>query len=341
MVAKISTLPIEIIQFAISSLEPNDLFSLRLVSRQFNTLTLSQFGKNFETVQVDLSPRKKLHVEISNFHDPGSGAKFDLSRFTLYGKATSEAMNVVLFILAETPVPITALTVKSKFPLRHVGEVDDSPLPLFNISTYVAVCARLEELVFEYGISSSQSRWILTCISHTRRLRKLSLTFVHKKDSFLDRLGSITSLEALEELNRRNARLTRRGFFELIYRNRNTLRTISVANSNLQLCTWAALFSGMHGKFPHLEDFAISFVIEDDDHIIIFPGLEETPVVPGTIGEVKVCDGIAYRSRLIAPTGLAVDLEYLSGENIVFGFHGRGLGMDDLLALLSRTAQRF
>ena len=247
----------------------------------------------------------------------------------------SDAVGLILSIVAEADLALQSFTVQSS---HHGNGRLDTPrlqMPLSQTPKFVEAWSQIEELAFDFAITSDQWNWVLDLISSAPKLRKLSLGFYEADTSFTQRLSSLNELNRLEELSLGSARVTVDAITSLLLKNRDTLHSLSLQYTTLDgEGTWSTVFENMRSQFPQLQNIILFWLKEgtNNDRRFFFE-LFKYPVIPGS--EVRGPSGrMKYDSRRIESMADPVRLRYWGTRQSVAGIEYHGKEIDQVLSAL-------
>jgi len=190
MALTLPTLPIEVVELIAHALEPNQLFSLRLVCKQLHQKTLHPFGTCFTTIRTDLS-RKSLqklqavsenaqlqqHVQILlviKGEDDTLGRGFQWHR---HSSGHTEAPLPGLEKLQD--ILVHNLPNCRSFHIRSLGGSDDES----NDLTPSDAIAIILSIVAIPAYPSSLSSWILEVVKSMRNDFRCGNTASHRSEA--------------------------------------------------------------------------------------------------------------------------------------------------------------
>jgi len=251
----------------------------------------------------------------------------------------SDAVGIVLSIVAEADLALRSFTIKSNY---DGGRLDTKRLMrLSHTPQFIAAWSHIEELVLDYGMTSDQYRWILHLTSSAPRLWKLLLEFHGTSSLFMKRLSSSHSLNRLKDLSLRSAHMTVENISTLLFNNRETIHSLSFRHATIEDGgKWATVLENMKGQLPRLENLSLFRLWEQTaNRCVIFSKMTRHPVVPGSEVRRPSSNRLIYDSHLLEPVEEPIRLTYWGGRRRVVGVEYRGTGIDHILSALADTAE--
>ena len=253
----------------------------------------------------------------------------------------SDAVGLVLSIIAEADLALRSFTVESSHD--GIGRLDTKRLQmaLSHTPQFIAAWSHVEELVLNYATTSDQHDWMLHLISSAPRLWKLSLGFEGTSSLFMGRLSSSHSLNRLEDLSLRSARMTVENISTLLFHNRETLHSLSFRRITIKYGgKWATVLENMKGQLPCLKNLLLFWLKEQTaDQRVIFSKMTRHPVVPGSEDRRPGDDRLRYDSHLLESVEEPIRLRYWGGGRRVVGIEYRGTGIGNVLTALADTVE--
>ncbi|CAI7678899.1 unnamed protein product [Penicillium pancosmium] len=210
----------------------------------------------------------------------------------LSGLRSSEAIAVVLGIIAEASIPVSAFAIHFK-PKRTIGnnhlEMECiSPLDLVK-QGFIAAWAHVQDLSLQYTMGSDDASealqtadWTIKLVQYATRLIKLDLNFDFgdEADSIIHRLSTLNSLCQLQELTLGYFNLvSEEALPELLNMVRKSLQTVSFSFSTLPGECWISILKSLGSEFPSLKSINLQFLRGTDKGLLHFPGISESPDV--------------------------------------------------------------
>ena len=252
----------------------------------------------------------------------------------------SDAVGIVLSVVAEANLAIRSFTVKSSPDGNGRLDTQRLRMPLCHTPQFIAAWAHVKELILDYKMSFDQYDWILFLISSAPQLRKLLLVFYDTDSLFMERLSSLHVLDKVENLSLRFAHVLVDSISRLLLNNRETVHSLSLQYATIENGgKWATVLRSMKGQLPRLENLSLFGLKEQtgDGHVF-FSKLASRPVVPTS----KVY-APGYRlisdSHLLEQVEEPVRLIYWGGRRRVVGIEYHGTAINDVLSALADTAE--
>ena len=273
--------------------------------------------------------RDILHGKLVNcrsFHIHSLGGMEE--NYGSEGLMPSDAIGIILAIIAETSLPVKAFRVD--FRSRGTGRVDAKRLQmaLYSQPAFRSAWAHLQELCLDFSMMPDTFDWAKDLILHTTSLRKLSLHFEfdHSASFLGGLLSSAHLLQSLEDFRLGCAYITVDTLSSLLLHFRDSLRAVSFRHVCVNSGTWVTILRELRRSFPLLESISVDWLKEysyEERIHIMFPTLSDNLVVPDSQGRKFT---LKYKKW--------------KGAERVWGvsYHGRA-GMNAALEVLAKSAE--
>ncbi|KAJ5981141.1 hypothetical protein N7481_008439 [Penicillium waksmanii] len=210
----------------------------------------------------------------------------------LSGLRSSEAIAVVLGIIAEASIPVSAFAIHFK-PKGTIGSnhVEMECLSSLDLGKqgFIAAWAHVQDLSLQYTMGSDDASealqtadWTIELVQYATRLIKLDLNFDlgDQADSIIRRLSTLNSLCQLQELTLESFSLvSEEALPEFLYMVRKSLQTVSFSSSTLPGGCWISILKCLGSEFPSLKSINLQFLRGTDQGLLHFPRLSESPDV--------------------------------------------------------------
>ncbi|KAJ5197633.1 hypothetical protein N7449_008112 [Penicillium cf. viridicatum] len=176
---------------------------------------------------------------------------------------SSDAITVVLSIISEESIPVSAFAIhskpKGKTGNNHVEMECINPLDIRKPG-FTAAWAHVQDLSLQYTMGSDDASaglqnadWTVELVQHATKLLKLDLNFDlgDQADLIIHRLSTLNSLCQLQELTLGNFSLvSEEALPELMYTVRKSLQTISFSFATLPGKCWIPVLKSLGSEFP-------------------------------------------------------------------------------------------
>jgi hypothetical protein len=207
----------------------------------------------------------------------------------LSGLRSSDAITVVLSIISQASIPVSAFAIhfkpKGKIGNNHVEMECISPLDLRKPG-FTAAWSYVQDLSLQYTMGSDDASaalknvdWTVELVQYATRLIKLDLNFDlgDQADSIIHRLSTLSSLCQLQELTLESFSLvSEEALPELLYTVRNSLRTVSFSCSTLPGECWISILKSLGSEFPSLKSIDLQLLRGTNKGLLHFPRLSES-----------------------------------------------------------------
>lgn len=272
-------------------------------------------------------------VECKSFHIDSLGE--DEGPYGSNYLTASDVTAIILSIIAETSLPVKSFdvdcrdrgSVKAFDVEARLVDAKRLQMHLYQQPAFLAAWDNLEDLRLALHLQSDTFNWARNLVSHTTRLKKLSLHFGYVMSvSFIeDLLSSPTVFQRLQEFKLGCIHFTVEMLLSLLLHCRSNLRRLSLSFIHIHSGNWVQLLTELK-TFPLLEDIAIEWPKWSNDKGLYwfhFPALDDNPVVHPSGGR-------EFELKRNKPEEEA--------KKIVWGarFHGRE-GMDKALEKLAES----
>ena len=287
---------------------------------------------SLKTVLFDkLLKCRSIHIDSYDEYEPRHETDFLLP---------SQAVGLILSFVA-AGLALRSFTISSSH--EGSGRLDTKGLQISLSYTplFIAAWSQIEELRLEYAMTSDQYDWILHLISSAPRLRSLCLGFHDTSSSFMERLGSLPSLNRLEALTIRAAHTTVGSISMLLLQNRKTLRSLSFRRTSVEDGgKWAAVLETIKDQMPKLENLSFFWLKErPSNRRVSFSAMTRYPVVPGS-EERRPGDGrLRFDSHKLDSVEEPIRFRYWGARQSVAGVEYHGCGIEHVLSALAEAAE--
>lgn len=254
----------------------------------------------------------------------------------------SDAVGIILSIVAGANLALRSFTVESSVISGGKLNTQRLPIPLSYTLRFLNAWSHIEELNFDFVITSDQYDWIYYLISSSPRLRKLSLGFGCTGNLVMERLSSSPSLKRLDCLSLRSVKISFGNISTLLLHNRETLRSLSLQHTRIKKeGKWATVLRNLQDQLPRLEHLLLFWIREQLNtrpaRLVTFPRLAKHPIVPGS-DVYRRAAHIRYASHQLETVKEPIRLAYWA-ERMVVGVEFHGSGIDQVLSALVSTAE--
>lgn len=237
----------------------------------------------------------------------------------------SEAVAIILTMIAETGLPVKSFSVDFKNGHRAALQLRRLRDLQFSKPEFKTAWSHLQELSIAPTSTFDPLEWAVDLVTYAIGLQMLKLNLRSDVDTwFIRNLSHTATLPKLQELKLSYSRVPAEVMSKLLLRFRGSLRVLSFQVVLIQSGgTWVSVFKQLSSELPLLESFSVLHLKEfKPEDRIMFPALTDNPVVPGSQGRKFSLIEREYR-----------------GQPRIFGVSYRGPAMNAALEMLGRSAE--
>ena len=252
----------------------------------------------------------------------------------------SQAVGLILSLVA-TGLALRSFAIESNHDGSGRLDTKGLQISLTDTPLFFAAWSQIEELCLDFAMTSDQYDWVLQLVSAAPRLRTLSLGFYDKSSSFIERLGSLHSLNQLEALAIRAAEMTVGSISMLLLQNRETLRSLSFQRGSIKDGgKWAEVLDNIKSQMPELKKLSFFCLKEQPSRRRVnFLTMTAYPVVPGSEYRRAGDRRLRFDSRKLDSVEEPIRCRYLGTRQSVVGVEYHGGRIDYVLSALAESAE--
>jgi hypothetical protein len=172
-----------------------------------------------------------------------------------------EPLKIILHIIAEARLPVKSFTAGSTEYLPRKFDTNRVHLASYQRPEFKIAWSHLQNLSFRQQISGLEIGWIRDLIIAATNLRCLTLAFSSESSNqFFGLMAPCEVLPRLQELNISSVNFHNDGFFEFLFRFKDSLRVLRLAHVCLDSRTWKEAFRLFKTELPALETISVCYI---------------------------------------------------------------------------------
>jgi hypothetical protein len=245
-------------------------YPVRLIVSWTPGLWLGAWKKKFSVYLLDVKSLRDTLLLLVNCRSFEVRLQ-DVWEFPIYYPGPSDAIKILIEIIAETGIPVKSFSVCCDNLDQERLPVPFSEEPAFNSGW-----AHVENLRFDLCLKGIVAEWVLRLIILAPKLKRLTLGFRYElvANGILNRLVSAASVSGLQEITLLKAWAIRSDVLLAFLRcSSSTLRYLSLEHLQLINGTWVVILTRLRDEFPILDNVTLSWLSTGPKKVLHFPTL--------------------------------------------------------------------